>query len=67
MKLITWKVMLYPDIHNNEQYLSIDPDGPVPIHDVSIPVYPKLNEVVQFTSLTQTQYMLVKEASGKRV
>ena len=66
MKQISRKVMLFPDIRNNEQYMTIDPDGPVRIQKVSVPIYPKPNEVVKFRSPTQTKCMLVKEVNGSR-
>ena len=65
MKLLCRKVMLYPDTHNNGQYLTIDPDGPVEIN-INIPVYPKVNEVARFSS-NPAQYMIVTSVNGTAI
>ena len=64
-KLLCRKVMLYPDTRNNHQFLVIDPDGPVQVQHLNIPVYPKIDEVVKFGS--NYQYMLVTEANGNTI
>ena len=51
MKLFSGKVIMYPDMHNNDECLSIDSDRPVEIHEVG---FPKVNEVMNFRSVTQT-------------
>ena len=62
MKLLCRKVMVYPDIHNSRQYLTIDPDGPVEIKEIAIPVYPKVHGVAKFSN-NPVQYMIVTEAT----
>ena len=52
LKYIDRKVMLYPLSDRPQQYLVIDPEGPLDLEDVDIPYLPKEQEVVRLTNNT---------------
>ena len=63
LALLKRKVMIYPTDESMTSYLVIDPDQPVVCHEIFIPYYPQVDEVVRVKSghLNSPDLMIVKQ------